>query len=133
MGIGDIVAPLILEKVPTIKGFYEKVKKVNKRASTEDIFQFIKTHNYICDESIDDFNSERMMNMINITAPLYLKGYTDEDVKQSLLYMDNYIATEIQEGKNNEKKERAKHRKELTMRLFNDYVKYRNNILSTDL
>ena len=55
-----------------------------------------------------------------MTAPLYLKGYSDIQVKKSLLELDEYIATKIQHGTRNEKEERAKYRKELTKHLLKE-------------
>ena len=120
MNKGDINAPLLLKKVPTVKSFYKKVKEINKKATTNDIFNFIKTHEYICEESMDNFLTNWHLNMFYTIFPLYLKGYDDEQVKQSLLDTDKYIATKIQGGSKQEKQERAKHREEVTTELLKE-------------
>lgn len=120
MSKGHIDAPLLLKKVPTVKSFYKKVKQINKTAKTNEIFKFIKKHEYICEESMDNFLTNWHLNMFYTIFPLYLKGYDDEQVKQSLLDTDNYIATKIQGGTKKEKQQRANHRKEVTTELLKE-------------
>jgi hypothetical protein len=126
---GNIVAPLLLKKVNSIKTFYKKIKEVNPTSNTEDIFAFIKKFHYICAEPFEHFKREWMLNMFYTTAPLYLKGYNDEQVKDILLETDEYIATAIQYGddyfqtdieedEQGDRYNRVKHRTEVTEQLL---------------
>lgn len=90
MGERDITAPLLLQKVPSINVFYTKIKEINDKAHPKDIFKFIEEHEYICDESLQCFEKKWKMNMFLITAPLYLKKFTDFEIKQKLLFLDYF-------------------------------------------
>ena len=118
MGEIDISAPLLLEKVPTIKLFLQKVKEKNPTASTKAIFKFVKEHEYICDQTVECFKTEWKVNMFNITAPLYLKGYTDVQVRNILLETGDYIATKIQ-GKS---RKIAQYRRDITNHLLKELL-----------
>jgi len=118
MGEIGISAPLFIEKVPTMKLFLQKVKEKNPTASTKSIFKFIKVHEYICNQTIDCFKTEWEMNMFNITAPLYIKGYSDEQVRESLLESGDYITTKIQ-GKS---PEIAQYRRDITEYLLKELL-----------
>lgn len=94
----DIVAPLLLSKVPSILSFYKKVKDLNSNAPPNKIFTFIKKHNYICKEMLDDFEHNWALNMFYTTVPLYLDGYKYDEVKQKLYEMQKLVTLEIEDN-----------------------------------
>lgn len=106
--------PLLLQKVPTVVTFYKKVKDRNKNTKAEAILEFIKQHEYICNESLHDFLQNFTLNMYYMTAPLYLKGYEDEEVKKIIRGMEDVVFS-IHGTSSLE----AADRKELTETLFN--------------
>ena len=115
----DIIAPLFLNKIPSILFFYKKVKELNSNANPDKIFAFIKKHEYICRETVEDFEHNWALNMFYISAPLYLDGYKYSKVKKKLYEMQKLLLLEIQDNNYD------------TFQCMNELLNYLLNKLST--
>jgi hypothetical protein len=67
------INPPVLTKIQhDILSFYNVIQKMNKTASSEEIFEFIKENSDVCEESYNDFtvNVKKNLNLITYSARL---------------------------------------------------------------
>jgi len=108
-----LTAPLLLSKVPTIAGFYKKVKDLNQNSKAEDILEFIKKHEKVCNETVAEFEHNFRLNLYYMTAPLLLKGYKEDLALDTIEFYEYLLVNKL----HNLPVSYAKNREELT-RLF---------------
>jgi hypothetical protein len=90
-----LTAPLLLSKVPTIVGFYKKVKDLNQNSKAEVILKFIKEHEDICIEKFAEFEHNFRLNLFYMTAPLVLKGYKEDQALKMIEYNEFLLVNEL--------------------------------------
>lgn len=67
------INPPVLTKIQNdILSFYNLVQKMNRTASSEEIFEFIRENSDVCKESYNDFttNYKKNLNLITYSARL---------------------------------------------------------------
>lgn len=105
-----LTAPLLLSKVPTIAGFYKKVKDLNQNSNAEDILKFIKKHEKVCNETVAEFEHNFRLNLYYMTAPLLLKGYKEDVALDTIEIYESFLVRELHDLP----RSHAENREELT-------------------
>lgn len=59
--------PVLTKMQDDILSFYNVIKKMNKTASSEEIFEFIRENAGVCNESYDNFKTNYIKNLNIIT------------------------------------------------------------------
>lgn len=109
--MGEINAPVLIERLTSIHEFYDKIAKLNPEASARDILDFIKKFPDVCVQTLDDFEENLAKNLLLTAYPFALKGETYETLKGELDTVDEILAGKY---KNEAWEPKAAKRKELT-------------------
>jgi len=89
--MGEINAPVLVERLSSINDFYNKIIEKNPNASAENIVAFIQLFPDVCIETWGEFKSNWENNLLLTAYPFYLKGDISP-LKNELEKLDEILA-----------------------------------------
>ena len=119
-----IKPPVLIQREPSIRTFYFKIKKINPTVPVEDIFKWIEKYPNVCMETLEEFKDNIRQNMYLAVTPIYLSGGDDALVRAELKKLDDFLAgkymNDINPDINKEWKKKSTERNKLTNILFDE-------------
>ena len=90
--MGEINAPVLIERLASIHDFYDKIAEKNPDASAIEILNFIKKFPDVCVQTLDDFKENLAKNLLLTAYPFALKNKKFESLKKELETVDDVLA-----------------------------------------